>query len=387
MDQSLERNALSFLLELQKDYPHYLTSLPFLLHKHFGYEHIVLFPYNNMDIINYFGKSTLNTTDYASKYHKTFISYFQGLYSSCTQHNYYSETGYALDPFQPMNMPEYLRQRCIVRLFELIPPEEYYASEFYQTMGKELGVENAISLMLWHKEQIYGHLVIILSERGTDFSASELELLELIVPHIALNMQIGLDLKAHARNQNLMSTYYSNISEGFAILTGQYTLIEANEFIRQYSREIIEGIPPERRKGYATRQSPVVQLAQIIASDIEAMNLTRSKTFEIGLATYKCTMIPYFMSSMVSGMECLYILQIVMHIPEVNAAMQTTADRYSLTTREEDIVNLLARGYKNNEIAERLFISSHTVKAHISNIFKKVGVDSRTELLFKLKHQ
>ena len=60
-------------------------------------------------------------------------------------------------------------------------------------------------------------------------------------------------------------------------------------------------------------------------------------------------------------------------------------ERSPLSKREREIVGLVAQGYKNRELAERLFISEQTVKNHLHNIFDKVGVSDRLELaLFKV---
>jgi two-component system, NarL family, nitrate/nitrite response regulator NarL len=53
-----------------------------------------------------------------------------------------------------------------------------------------------------------------------------------------------------------------------------------------------------------------------------------------------------------------------------------------LSARELDVVNCLAEGLSNREIAERLNLSRHTVKNYMFRIFDKVGVSSRVELLF-----
>ena len=50
-----------------------------------------------------------------------------------------------------------------------------------------------------------------------------------------------------------------------------------------------------------------------------------------------------------------------------------------LTERECDVLKCMVEGLNNNEIAERLVVSLGTVKFHISNIFHKLGVDSRVE--------
>nr|WP_228035594.1 response regulator transcription factor [Oculatella sp. LEGE 06141] len=50
-----------------------------------------------------------------------------------------------------------------------------------------------------------------------------------------------------------------------------------------------------------------------------------------------------------------------------------------LTPREIEVLGMLAEGLGNKAIAKRLSISEHTVKFHISSIFTKFGVSSRTE--------
>jgi DNA-binding CsgD family transcriptional regulator/ligand-binding sensor protein len=53
----------------------------------------------------------------------------------------------------------------------------------------------------------------------------------------------------------------------------------------------------------------------------------------------------------------------------------------SLTSREMDVLRYLVQGYSNREIAEKLYISVHTVKNHITNIFQKLGVTDRSQVI------
>jgi DNA-binding NarL/FixJ family response regulator len=54
-----------------------------------------------------------------------------------------------------------------------------------------------------------------------------------------------------------------------------------------------------------------------------------------------------------------------------------------LTSRESEILNLLSQGYTNKEIAERQFVSVPTVRTHLSHIYEKLHVRSRTEAIIK----
>jgi two-component system nitrate/nitrite response regulator NarL len=59
-----------------------------------------------------------------------------------------------------------------------------------------------------------------------------------------------------------------------------------------------------------------------------------------------------------------------------------------LSDREKEVVQLVAQGFHNREIGEKLFISEQTVKNHLHNIFDKLGVSDRLELaLYAIHHK
>ncbi len=62
-------------------------------------------------------------------------------------------------------------------------------------------------------------------------------------------------------------------------------------------------------------------------------------------------------------------------------------ERSPLSHREREIVQLVAQGYKNKEMAEKMFISEQTVKNHLHNIFDKLGVSDRLELALYAIHK
>lgn len=57
---------------------------------------------------------------------------------------------------------------------------------------------------------------------------------------------------------------------------------------------------------------------------------------------------------------------------------------YNLTNRENEILDLLAKGYRYKEIAAKLFVSLETVRSHVHHIYEKLQVSSRTDALNKV---
>ena len=56
---------------------------------------------------------------------------------------------------------------------------------------------------------------------------------------------------------------------------------------------------------------------------------------------------------------------------------------YGLTSREAQILKLITEGYSNNEIANQLFVSINTTKAHVASILQKLEVDDRLQAALK----
>jgi DNA-binding CsgD family transcriptional regulator len=89
----------------------------------------------------------------------------------------------------------------------------------------------------------------------------------------------------------------------------------------------------------------------------------------------------------------LYGIFLVYYFLNYSAAAAPIADqlsesfmaRYGITDREHEIIQWVIQGKSNAEIASQLFISLSTVKTHLHNIYKKIGVDSRYDLLARIR--
>jgi len=60
-----------------------------------------------------------------------------------------------------------------------------------------------------------------------------------------------------------------------------------------------------------------------------------------------------------------------------------TENNFSLTSREHEVLEMISKGYRYNEIADSLGISANTIRAHIRNIYRKMAVKSRSEAVFE----
>lgn len=78
------------------------------------------------------------------------------------------------------------------------------------------------------------------------------------------------------------------------------------------------------------------------------------------------------------------------NVESVNSNLQAdsnfeSTDTLGLTQREMDVLNLMALGMSNHEIADKLCVSIPTVKSHSSNLYEKLGVKRRTQAVIQAK--
>ena len=75
-------------------------------------------------------------------------------------------------------------------------------------------------------------------------------------------------------------------------------------------------------------------------------------------------------------------------LDRIVAATDAGSETHGLTPREIEILRLIARGKANRAIANELHLSERTVHRHVSNIFTKLDVDSRTAAVaYGIKHR
>jgi len=68
----------------------------------------------------------------------------------------------------------------------------------------------------------------------------------------------------------------------------------------------------------------------------------------------------------------------------LQAALQRTREQYAISAREAEVFELIIEGLTNKEISDKLYISEHTVKNHITHIFQKLNVSDRMQAMSKI---
>lgn len=77
--------------------------------------------------------------------------------------------------------------------------------------------------------------------------------------------------------------------------------------------------------------------------------------------------------------------EVQLPVPNEDSINERELEKLKLSAREYEVLQLLTQGYSNAEIAENLFLSLSTIKTHVSNLFIKMDVKSRTQAIEKAK--
>jgi DNA-binding NarL/FixJ family response regulator len=133
-----------------------------------------------------------------------------------------------------------------------------------------------------------------------------------------------------------------------------------------------------------------VQVPIIVLSDQEDTS-HRLKLIEHGICRYLTGRLSIFMpiQSILLGLNGeipIPVERFVSMIREgkINSFLDAELDFETFTSRQKEIINAIQQGMRNKTIAHQLHLSEATVKVHIRNIMRKLNVQSRTEIVFRL---
>jgi NarL family two-component system response regulator LiaR len=77
--------------------------------------------------------------------------------------------------------------------------------------------------------------------------------------------------------------------------------------------------------------------------------------------------------------ETIVVREVMIQAPANFVRDESRVESLGITPRELEILQLIAEGLSNKEIAERVFVSENTVKTHSSRVFDKLGARRRTQ--------
>jgi DNA-binding CsgD family transcriptional regulator len=212
------------------------------------------------------------------------------------------------------------------------------------------------------------------------FDSAEIDLVS------RLSAPLGEAIRAHARAPLPVTSSRLERGPGLMVFAAHGELLSANDEALAWLEELpVDGWEKQLRPGSPARLAglPLVLVSIVMRA--------RAGALKNEGGTSRCRMRAAGGRWLVCHASCLRDSDgmlgntaLVIEPAKSSEIAPIIVQAYELTEREREITQLVAVGASTAEMAERLFLSPHTVRDHLKAIFEKVGVSSRGELVAKL---
>jgi DNA-binding CsgD family transcriptional regulator len=375
-DRSATSKAiLNFVYELPSDYDNFPEHVLRLLSKHFDQYMMTFIPlcqnYDNLRKL----KSDYWISDYISLNIDPKIT-------RAYNHNYYDK-----DSFRYTNLPEHLKNRPVLVLEDILGHDKYRDSSYIQFLQQH-NVSHEALLNLRYKDVYLGAIGIFHTNEEGAFTPEQIAVLEEVSRFITQHYLIAMESTRRNFVMSMFKSEYRDLSLGVVMLNSRFEVIEANQTAQKYAKAIHKANNNQIYKSLFSEDAegnkfPAVQ--QLINDMGHSMFYKNEPVmYSTGDCCYQFhTSTLASPSFNLSKVEMIYIVYI--DIIEWESDHERPLPN-SLTARETEIVSYISKGYTNIQISEMMHVSIHTVKTHVLNIYKKMEVNSRTALLYKLRN-
>lgn len=290
---------------------------------------------------------------------------------------------YQDDPGQPVNLPENLRGKTVVCYSDTVEPTAMESGKFNCFLSSH-GVTNKATIYLYEEDICLAGIAMCRRGDIGPFTQDEQDMFQLIGKAVAPHYLAYLRESFLASIADIYRTYYEPGDIGLALVTARAELIEANKPVQVFCRQIADGLLSQTRGSASAASSPLAQVVRMLIRTHAPVTSSIERTVVVGNDRFHCLLKPCMLTGLSTDIHTLYVLRISKETDAGASMPASMVKQYQLTNREKEIVDLLISGFGTEQISKTLYISRNTVKNHVSNIFRKMEVGSRIELLGKI---
>ncbi len=285
----------------------------------------------------------------------------------------YNQHYFKTDIFHTVNIQKYFLSKKVIRVTDITSRKDFENTEFYNDVLNKMNTGDEIVLHLHQQNKLLGAIGILKPKELGNFTEKEIEYARMINAHINNLLKKSLiNLNLEHQNQILVN-FVDKSPIGMILVDNNFDLIGYNQIALSYINEICN-------------QDPENMLSdQVIKTFIEKIyfkGFSPGNFIQTDIKDYAIKIKPFVIPNFSQGITTLYYIYIYRRNNNtINPSILKS--KYKLTSRECELVFYLLEGYSNKQIADELFISPHTVKTHMQNIFKKMECVSRSEVIRK----
>jgi DNA-binding CsgD family transcriptional regulator len=282
-------------------------------------------------------------------------------------HQAYSDYYHKMDPFAAMILSGAVTQPALTE--QMVPWKKFVGTRYYREFMRRISFRQAMTIPLLSTRGLIGNIVLI-SPPDTLFSKDQLGEAFLVQPIIELSLEKILVLEKITQQTFMIRFLVDREKQkGMIVLDDSLLPVHQNE----KARDLIKRCYNKDYDGLKLPKALEACLEGMICSKDRMAFVTESDPYTNNVRV-SLSRLEYS-----EGKKC-YLLLFEPTLPSMEVLRQI-----GLSKRECEVVSLSCEGFKNCEIAKKLFISEATVENHLSHIYEKTGVSNRTYLAHKIQ--
>lgn len=352
-------NVLDFVLRIQNIEDDFRNNVLQTISEIFGYKYLTFF----LSDSNLCLKHPVSTNNLSH----TLNSYTQ----------YYFNT----DIFHYNNIPKHLLSHSVVKITDIMSIQKFQKTEYFNDFLRKYSLHHQVILPLNVDNNNLGVIAVLKSKDMNDFNNDEIILLNKINRYIAQNLKIYLDINRLRKEDYIYKNCSYTLPIGLMVLDSNFSLFYLNENAKLYCSKICEAEKINNR----INNKPVQNIINLLTNHLLTNFVAQNKEFKIKISSYCIQVLPFMIPDNFNNIETIYAVYIS-NSYEYKSLNDNNEVFNKLTKREIEIINLISKGCTNKKIADTLYLSNHTVKTHIQNIYSKMEVNNRTSLMYKLNN-
>lgn len=269
-----------------------------------------------------------------------------------------------------------LKQPVMFRSSDVFIPDERMKTKYYNELLLPAGMQHSIEGNIYVGDDgCVAGIGIHRPDEFGDFSTRDLEILKLSRPHLVNVAKRLLDARENLDTYTVgLNALYDIEQFGIVVFNTCFEIEDSNLGLNGITRQ--ENIGEMKRSLITLCKSLNERIQKVGISDNIEDNKVSSR-IKIGHDSYYVEVM-YKDYSLGTGK---YIATVYDQGKIFDRFINEIHGRYNLTLREFDILKCVMKGMSNAEIGKELFISIPTVKKHLTNIYQKLGVQGKHQIL------
>ncbi len=347
---------VEFMTNIQQSQTDFRSATLKNLSSFFGYNHLTFFLANEKG--RFINPVTNNISDTLTE----------------TYDDYY----YTKDIFHSVGDLNSVFNKNVVSITDIMSYRQFEDTEYYRDFLRRDNLYYEVAMPLKMGSNLLGGIGVFNPKDCGNFKAKDIAILEKLSGIISMALNNHIELREKSYKEEIFKGAVAQCPIGIIILKANYTIVSSNDMAQIYCLDILNN---------KRVLNPVKEVIDILFKQSQFEKDNSTNCLYTTINNYNFKVLSSMTASHDHGLETLIHIYIAKTSAEAKREFQKSLEIYELTSREIEIVDLVQKGLSNKEIASELFISYNTVKAHMENIFKKVGVDNRTGLVYKINKE